>query len=128
MHWDHEDEPAREKSATLVRERLKKVAGDVPTIVTGDLNSREDTRAFATLIGTSDGSPKLGDSYRELHPKRSPNEASFDDWKGTIKGSRIDFILHTSEFKPTAAEIVRTNYDGRWPSDHYPVTATLHYQ
>lgn len=123
MHWDHISEEARQKSAALVRERLEKIAKDIPTIVMGDLNSHEDTSAFKELTG--DTGHMLADTFRELHPKRSPNEASFDDWKGTIKGSRIDFILHTGEFSPVAADIVRTNYDGRWPSDHYPVTATL---
>jgi endonuclease/exonuclease/phosphatase family metal-dependent hydrolase len=125
QHWDHIDAAAREKSAALVRERLAKIANGVPTIVTGDLNSKEDTPAFATLIGADETSRKLADSYRELHPKRLPDEATFDGWKGIRKGSRIDFVLHTPEFKPIEAEIVRTSYDGRWPSDHYPVTATL---
>jgi endonuclease/exonuclease/phosphatase family metal-dependent hydrolase len=125
MHWDHQDQAAREKSAALVRERLEAIAKGIPTIVMGDLNSKEDSKAYATLVVADEAGRELIDSYRKLYPQRSPNEASFDDWKGTVKGSRIDFILHTSEFTPTAAEIVRTNYDGRWPSDHYPVTATL---
>ena len=49
MHWDHQDEQAREKSATLVRQRLGAIAKGGPIIVTGDLNSNEDTKAFATL-------------------------------------------------------------------------------
>jgi endonuclease/exonuclease/phosphatase family metal-dependent hydrolase len=125
MHWDHIDVPAREKSAALARERLATIAKGVPTIVMGDLNSKEDTRAFTTLTGADETGRKLADSYRELHPQRSPEESTFNDWKGTLKGSRIDFILHTAEFTPTAAEIIRTNYDRRWPSDHYPVTAIL---
>ncbi len=125
MHWDHISEEARQKSATLVRERLAKLANGLPAIVTGDLNSYEDTPAVKGLMGDNDAGRKLADSFRELHPQRSPNEASFDDWKGTLEGSRIDFILHTGEFSPVAAEIVRTNYEGHWPSDHYPVAATL---
>jgi endonuclease/exonuclease/phosphatase family metal-dependent hydrolase len=125
MHWDHIDVPAREKSAELVRSRLATIANGVPTIVTGDLNSTEDTRAYTTLIGEGATGRKFADSYRELHRQRLPDEATFNNWKGTLKGSRIDFILHSAEFTPTAAEIVRTNYDGRWPSDHYPVTSTL---
>lgn len=125
MHWDHEDVPAREKTASLVRERLATIARDVPTIVTGDLNSFEDTKAFAALVGIDGPGRPLADSYREVHPQRAEDEASFDNWKGTTKGSRIDFILHTAEFVPSAAEIVRTKYEGLWPSDHYPVTATL---
>jgi endonuclease/exonuclease/phosphatase family metal-dependent hydrolase len=126
MHWDNASEPAREKSAALVRERLGKLASDLPAIVTGDLNAREDSGAAVDLVGQNGASARrLADSFREVHPKRSPNEASFNDWKGTRKGSRIDFILHTSEFTAESADIVRTSYDGHWPSDHYPVTATL---
>ncbi len=128
MHWDHQDPIAREKSAALVRKRLATIATGLPAIVVGDLNSTEDTKAFATLTSAGQNERKLGDSYREVHPQRSPNEASFDDWQGTLKGSRIDFILHTPEFKPSKGEIVRTSYDGLWPSDHYPVTATLRLQ
>ena len=128
MHWDHISPDAREKSAALVRERLAKIAPDLPAIITGDLNSTERTPAFQILVGANGGAGRnLGDSFRELHPKRSPDEASFDGWKGTRKGSRIDFILHSNEFAPVAAAIVRTSYDGHWPSDHYPVTATLKY-
>jgi endonuclease/exonuclease/phosphatase family metal-dependent hydrolase len=126
MHWDHISEPARQKSAALVRERLATLGGDLPLIVMGDLNAREDSPAVLELIGANDSiGRKLVDSFRELHPERSPDESSFNDWKGTVKGSRIDFIFHTSEFKPVAAEIVRKSYDGHWPSDHYPVVATL---
>jgi endonuclease/exonuclease/phosphatase family metal-dependent hydrolase len=126
MHWDHQDSKAREQAAALVRERLDKIGGDLPLLVVGDLNSFEDTPAFKTLINAKDATGrKLADSFRALRPDRSPDESSFNDWRGTLKGSRIDFILHTSEFTPVAADIVRTSYDGRWASDHYPVTATL---
>jgi endonuclease/exonuclease/phosphatase family metal-dependent hydrolase len=126
MHWDHISEPAREKSAALVRERLAKLGSDLPVIVTGDLNAHEDSPAVKELIGANDRKGrKLMDSFRELRPERLPDESSFNAWNGTRKGSRIDFIFHTSEFAPVAAEIVRTSYDGHWPSDHYPVIATL---
>jgi endonuclease/exonuclease/phosphatase family metal-dependent hydrolase len=126
MHWDHISEQARQKSAALVRKRLGKIGGDLPLIVTGDLNSHEDSPAVKELVGLNDSTGrKLGDSFREVHPNRSPNESSFNNWDGTVDGLRIDFILHTSEFTPVAADIVRTSYDGYWPSDHYPVSATL---
>ena len=50
MHWDHISEPAREKSAALVRERLAKLGGGLPLIVMGDLNSQEDSPAVKELI------------------------------------------------------------------------------
>lgn len=125
MHWDHIDELAREKSAVLVRDRVTNIAKNLPVIITGDLNSSEDTTAYATLVATYKSGRGLFDSYRQLHPQRSRDEVTFNGWKHALKGSRIDFVLCTAEFTPTAAEIFRTTYEGRLPSDHYPVTATL---
>jgi endonuclease/exonuclease/phosphatase family metal-dependent hydrolase len=126
MHWDHIDVPARRKSAALVRERLATLAVDLPTIVMGDLNAGEGTREVRTLRGDGvETGVKLLDSYRAIYSERKPDESTFGGWEGRTDGRRIDFILHTDEFTPTAAAIVRTSYDGRWPSDHYPVTATL---
>jgi endonuclease/exonuclease/phosphatase family metal-dependent hydrolase len=126
MHWDHIDVAARRKSASLVRERLADLAEGLPTIVMGDLNAGENSAAVVALRGENDATGRpLADSYRTVHPERKPDEASFGGWEGRTEGRRIDFILHTADFQPTAAAIVRTSYDGHWPSDHYPVTATL---
>jgi endonuclease/exonuclease/phosphatase family metal-dependent hydrolase len=126
MHWDHIDAPARRQSAALARKRLAELAEGLPTIVMGDLNAGERSAEVRALRGDDDAAGRmLADSYREIYPERKPDESSFGGWDGRTEGRRIDFILHTDEFTPTAAAIVRTNYDGRWPSDHYPVTATL---
>lgn len=127
-HWDHVSNPARRKSAKLIRSRLSELSDGLPVILMGDLNVPEDARATKTLLGTA-GSTEgaLIDSFRKLYPNPSPDEASFNGWQRKTAGSRIDFILHSRHFTPTAAEIVRTDYDGLWPSDHYPVTATLQF-
>jgi endonuclease/exonuclease/phosphatase family metal-dependent hydrolase len=126
MHWDHISVPAREQSATLVRTRLADLAEGLPAIVMGDLNAPEDSTAVGELVGPEGrAGRRLLDSFRALHPQRSPEESTFSAWNGRTTGSRIDFILHTDEFTPTAAAIVRTSYDDHFPSDHYPVTATL---
>lgn len=129
MHWDHIDAPARRKSGGLVRERLLDLAEGLPTIVTGDFNAGENSAEVKTLRGDEGaiGRP-LADSYRTLFPERKPDEATYGNWRGQTEGRRIDFILHTAEFQPTAAAIIRTSYDGHWPSDHYPVTATLRFE
>lgn len=125
-HWDHQNAAARLQSARLIRDRLGQLRGGLPVIVLGDFNSTEDLAEQQELAGVNDpGEMQLMDSYREIHPNRAPNEQTFNGFTGRTDGSRIDFIRHTGEFQPTAARIVRTSYDGRWPSDHFPVTATL---
>jgi endonuclease/exonuclease/phosphatase family metal-dependent hydrolase len=121
-HWDHISKVARRLSAALILDRIMKHGDDSPAIVMGDLNAPETSRELRTLL---QGDRALSDSYRVLFPTPSTDEGSFGGWEGKRDGARIDFILHTKQFEPVAAEVVRTNYDGLWPSDHYPVTATL---
>ena len=125
-HWDHVSQDARLHSAKLLRKRCKSLAGDSPVVVLGDLNADEENDALAILCGaTDDDGWELIDSYREVIPKPDPNEATFNAFEGKQVGSRIDFILHTRQFRATRAAIDRTVFDGRYPSDHYPVTAEL---
>jgi endonuclease/exonuclease/phosphatase family metal-dependent hydrolase len=124
-HWDHVSAMARRKSARLIRERVSKLAEGIPAIVMGDFNTPEDSAPLRELLGEVESGRRLLDSYRSLHREVSADESTFNHWAGTTAGSRIDFILHTEEFTPTAAAIIRANYDGRWPSDHYPITAML---
>ncbi|MFM1748901.1 MAG: hypothetical protein RLZZ188_2567 [Verrucomicrobiota bacterium] len=125
-HFDHRGKVARQEAARVLSERLGPIAAGVPAILTGDFNIDEDNPAYAVLTRP----PQAGwipwiDSYRAVHPERRPDEASFNGFKGTTRGSRIDFVFHTSHFRATAAEIDRFGRDGRLPSDHYPVTAVL---
>lgn len=127
-HFDHKGVVAREKAAGVIAARVRELARDEPLILTGDLNVNEDTQAYAVIAKpAADGSAAwLIDSYREVHPQRVPEEASFHGFKGTRVGSRIDFIFHSRELKAIRATIERdVSSDGRYPSDHYPVTAVL---
>ncbi|QDV76061.1 endonuclease/exonuclease/phosphatase family protein [Botrimarina mediterranea] len=125
-HWDHVSAEARSYSATLIRQRLEELAGDRPAIVMGDLNVTERKEPITTLLG--DGPRRLVDSFREVQPQRGKNERTYHDFKGGEEGWRIDYIVHTEGLRATDAEIVRTSYDGRYPSDHYPVTASIEWK
>ncbi len=125
-HFDHKGVVARREASRVLSEQLATIAAGVPAILTGDLNINEDNPAYAVLVRpTVPGAIRWIDSYREVHPTRAPDEASFNGFKGTVKGSRIDFIFHTVHFKATASGIDRSSRGGRFPSDHYPVTAVL---
>lgn len=125
-HFDHKGVVARREASRVLSERLAPIAGGVPAILSGDLNINEDNPAYAALVKpAAPGLVRWIDAYRAVHPERKPDEASFHGFKGTVLGSRIDFIFSTTDFTATAAEIVRTSRQGRYPSDHYPVTAVL---
>ncbi|MDB6153979.1 MAG: Endonuclease/Exonuclease/phosphatase family protein [Chthoniobacteraceae bacterium] len=123
-HFDHVGTVARINSSKLIGDRLSKLAGnEAAVILTGDFNCTEDDAAYKLLTDRDDGLT-LADSYREIHAERSPDEASFHGFKPLIAGSRIDWILHTVQYKALDAGIIRSQ-GSRQPSDHYPVTAIL---
>ncbi|HUR57061.1 MAG TPA: endonuclease/exonuclease/phosphatase family protein, partial [Opitutaceae bacterium] len=126
-HFDHKGVIARQEASRVLSVELSKIAAGVPAILTGDLNVTEDNPAYGVLVRPiAEGAIRWIDSYREVHPKRLADEASFHAFKGTVAGSRIDFIFHTAEFTAISSEIDRTaGPGGRLPSDHYAVNAVL---
>jgi len=125
-HFDHKGVIARQEASRVISTRLPKIAAGVPAILTGDLNINENNPAYTVLTRpAAAGAIAWIDAYRAVHPQRRPDEASFHGFKGGTTGSRIDFVFHTSHFAATAAAIDRTAREGRFPSDHYPVTAVL---
>lgn len=126
-HFDHASSMAREYSAGLIRERIGTMASNMPVIVTGDFNlyPYEDTYDSLTKQATP-GWVVLNDSLRAIVPSEGPNELTRHGFTGNTSGDRVDYIFFSPAFTASQAGIVRTAYDGgRYPSDHYPVTATL---
>jgi endonuclease/exonuclease/phosphatase family metal-dependent hydrolase len=107
---------------------------DDPFIVTGDFNAGEDNSAMRYLRGevarahqgSSDAPHPLGlrDTFRVLHPNRA-EVGTFNGFDGATTGEKIDAVLVSSEWEVRQAEIVRTAENRRYPSDHFPVVATL---
>lgn len=125
-HFDHVGKIARAEASRVISERVSVIAAGVPALLTGDLNINEDNPAYGVFVKpTAPGAIRWTDAFRAVYPQRGPEELSFHAFKGGAKGSRIDFIFHTDHWVATAAAIDRTSKDGRYPSDHYPVTAVV---
>ena len=126
-HWDHQGNVARVESGKLMRKLIEDNRGDaeLPVVVTGDFNSTEETPQYKSLTVGDGTGLKLIDAYREVHPQRQSDEASFNGFKGTKQGMRIDWVLHSPQWVAKGAAIDRTERNGHTPSDHYPVTAEL---
>ena len=126
-HWDHRGNQARVEIGKLIRGWLAEHAAGMPTIVTGDLNVTDET-----MPATARWSAEEPDDLRlrrrlsrTFTPKPQPDEATFHDFTGKRDGRRIDFIFASPEFTASEATIDTANHDGRYPSDHFPVTAVL---
>lgn len=124
-HWDHESQPSRERSASLLLARASRDGSPRDgVLVTGDFNAGEANPAFRALVGGGGASVHLRDSYRVQHPTASV-VGTFNAFRGDSTGEKIDAILIGPDWHVEAAEIVRTRVGRLWPSDHFPVVARV---
>lgn len=114
-----EDEAAREKAAALIARRLPDIAKGDPVVLTGDFNTVPATRTHAILTAA------LADARDAAAMRRGP-AATFHDFTGK-PDRRIDWIL-TRGFTVTAVETVTRHAGPLYPSDHFPVVATLRFK
>lgn len=126
-HFDHVGIQARAQSARLLCERFGG-AGDPAVVIAGDFNAPaapDSAGPYRTLTQPGAGcAPPFVDSYRALHPAGA-EENTYHAFSGTRSGPRIDWILISPALRPIDASIVHLSRDGRYPSDHFPVTAVL---
>jgi len=119
VHLDHISQPSRERSVALLLERVRARDPQAPAVVTGDFNAGEANPAAQAMLSA------FQDSFRILHP--DVREAgTFNGFKyGQTGGDKIDFVFVEPGTEVLAADIVRASSDGRYPSDHFPVTARI---
>ncbi|GAB4581774.1 MAG: endonuclease/exonuclease/phosphatase family protein [Anaerolineales bacterium] len=117
-HLDHFSRRARQEAAKLICARMAFDA-ETPMVLTGDFNTLKDFGVYK--IFTQKG---LHDAYRQLHAPGRSNEGTFHDF-GRIPPMPIDWILVSPHFEVLDAEIDRTHQGSLYPSDHYPIGATL---
>lgn len=121
LHMDHIGVVARKESATLVLNKIRKMAGTTPTIFTGDFNVDQTNESYAEVVNSG----LLKDSY-ELAPIKLATNGTFNDFDINKKSdSRIDHIFVTQQFKVKRYAILTNSFNGRLPSDHYPVVAIM---
>ncbi|TCC93619.1 endonuclease/exonuclease/phosphatase family protein [Pedobacter frigiditerrae] len=124
VHMDHVGVLARSEGAKLIMAKMKEMTGGKPTILTGDFNANQDSGAYLTL----NESGLLKDSY-VLSPVKLANGPTFNGFKigGNNSNARIDHIFVTKQFKVKRYGILTQTFNGKLPSDHYPVVINVSY-
>ncbi|MDB5004118.1 MAG: endonuclease [Mucilaginibacter sp.] len=123
LHMDHIGVVARKESASLVLRKIKEMAGNSATIFTGDFNVDQYNESYAEVISTG----VLKDCYT-LAPIKLATNGSFNSFNlNTKTDSRIDHIFVTKQFNVKRYAILTNSYNGKAPSDHYPVVAIMNY-
>lgn len=121
-HFDHRGTVAREKSAQLILQQIRAIAGTAPVILTGDLNIPPTSPAYQTLVGNSGFQDARSISQ---YPPYGP-EGTFSGFRvNRPLGQRIDYILVNKPVRVRQHAVLTDQQGGYYPSDHLPVVAEL---
>lgn len=115
-HWDHRNQPSREKAAILISSRIatRRHQQD-PVIVLGDFNAIESNAGLKTLVSAG---------FTNAYPGPKNHRTTLHFWRGTTAGDlKVDHILVPTGTKVLAAKI--RDQDQPMISDHFPVIVEI---
>ena len=121
-HLDHVSQEARENQARLIVEDALAYPDDYSQLLAGDMNCETGNPAIDVF--------KAGgwlDTYGDVHGTEDPGPTHHGFLGAAYAGSqgKIDWIFTRGALRPTRAEIVTASEAGRYPSDHYFLSATV---
>lgn len=121
VHYDHQGVQARIESSKLILSKIKSIAKGAPVILTGDFNGDHQTDWYKNIASSN----FLFDSFTKVAKAYVPN-GSFQGFGPNLnKDQIIDHIFTTSHFKVQKWGVLTDSYDGKFPSDHFPVLSEL---
>lgn len=124
-HFDHIGEQARLESAKLLKKKIREIAGDNEFIVTGDFNFDPSSNYYQILTEDETSEVRLVDaSLVSDETERKGTFTGFDLSK-PAEGP-IDYIFVKPTLTVSNYEVIDTTYNGRLPSDHFPVKAVIY--
>ena len=116
LPYRDEDEAARLKGAQAIARHLATLPDDVPVVLTGDFDTTPDCVAHAAHAGT------LQDAWTTA-PRVEGIDATFHGFTGKAD-RRIDWIFVRGAQLESITSVT-TRWNHRYPSDHFPLVATL---
>jgi endonuclease/exonuclease/phosphatase family metal-dependent hydrolase len=120
VHYDHQGVIARRESSKLILAQINKIAGNVPALLTGDLNGGRDSEWYQALATSN----LLYDTYSKVKFPYA-NNASFNSFRTPRGQAVIDHIFMSKAFTANKWGILTDTYYGKFPSDHFPVLAEV---
>ncbi len=125
-HFDF-DTRVQEKSSQVILSRLKTLPTGTPSILTGDFNATPEDRCYQIFTGTlTDANIKASDRMDQPVFKnvfKPPYPSTHHGFTGDAQSGLIDWILYRGGLKLKDAGIITDTFDGRYPSDHFPLIA-----
>lgn len=121
-HLDHVSQPARVNGARLICEDAAAYDDNYPQFLTGDMNCDVQNEAIQTFLSAG-----WRDTYAALHGPEDPGH-TYHAFKGpAYEGDigKMDWVFNRGSAQVDDAQIIDVHRDGRYPSDHYFITAEV---
>lgn len=123
VHFDHQGVIARKESAKLMMEKIREIAGNEPVLFTGDFNGNRESEWYKTIANSG----TLKDTYNAVqYPYQ--NNSSTNGFRTPRGNAVIDHIFMSRHFTASRWGLLTDTYFGKFPSDHFPVIATVKFQ
>ncbi|WP_286845615.1 endonuclease/exonuclease/phosphatase family protein [Proteiniphilum sp. UBA5310] len=121
FYWRYQT--ARKNSGPLTARKINDIAGNVPVIFVGDLNSRPSTTQIDRL------KVDLNDTFDITEtPRVGPDKTNLPGgvFVGPLSG-RIDYIFVSKDIRVFDFTVHEDKYgeDNRYPSDHLPLSSNI---
>ncbi len=122
-HLDHLGLVARYKGSEFLKNLIGSVPANLPVILTGDFNFNRNFDAYNLLI------ENLDDTQFVPFSNSYGGDQTFNGF-GTDKNehNKIDYIFVNKSWVTLSHNIILQKFDGRFPSDHYPIIVSLDYK
>lgn len=123
-HLDHISEEARYHGALMIVEWIEQHAMNLPIILTGDFNASAQERCYQAIID------RLFDTRKAADVLHYGPQGTFTDFRYDIPWNElkeIDYIFADKQVKVLRTRAVTDSFDRKFPSDHFPITATLEF-
>lgn len=129
-HLDHIGQQSRIKSTVLIWDMMaehQRRFGPTPYLLCGDFNAGPNAPVIRFLSGELE---LLGRQAELANAFADPQHAgrTYHGFAGGKTGEPIDFLFGGGGLQPLHGDVIRSKFGGRYPSDHYPVTAVFRYK
>jgi endonuclease/exonuclease/phosphatase family metal-dependent hydrolase len=123
-HLDHTSEAIRVNQIQVILDDACAFTASYPQVLAGDLNSDASGEVMRVLEGGG-----FTDTYAAVHKTKEPGPThhAFTGDNCTSTAGKIDWILVRGPVEVVDSEIIKDTREGRFPSDHYFVSATLRF-
>lgn len=124
-HFDHQGKIARVESGKLIIKKVKEIAGTEPVLVMGDLNGNQQSEWYLTLANSG----VVKDAFQQVKNPYVNQNSTFNSFgKAPLGKDIIDHIFTSGDFIVHKWGILTDTYQGKFPSDHFPVVTKLSFK